>query len=125
MSEEDKKEKPKLPSFATMATNFAKDVVTYVKQGAPNVSEKNYQKRLDTCKACEHLIRSAMRCGKCGCLLEHKAKWKTTSCPIGKWEPEVLSTEQSKKIQIMKERQLKAQRDAANQKNNSKTSDQA
>ena len=22
-----------------------------------------------------------MRCGMCGCLVEHKAKWKTTTCP--------------------------------------------
>ena len=26
-----------------------------------------------------------MRCGKCGCLLEHKAKWKTADCPDNKW----------------------------------------
>ena len=48
MSEE--REKPKLPSFTTMAKNFAKDLATYVAQGAPNVSEKNYQARLDTLK---------------------------------------------------------------------------
>ena len=22
-----------------------------------------------------------MRCGKCGCLVQHKAKWQTTTCP--------------------------------------------
>ena len=26
-----------------------------------------------------------MRCGSCGCLLEHKAKWKTADCPMSKW----------------------------------------
>lgn len=30
-----------------------------------------------------------MRCGLCGCLLEHKAKWKTTTCPDKpeRWKP--------------------------------------
>tara|TARA_R100000030_G_scaffold58753_1_gene44140 strand:+ start:1332 stop:1439 length:108 start_codon:yes stop_codon:yes gene_type:complete len=28
------------------------------------------------------------RCGACGCLVEHKAKWKTTDCPKGKWKPQ-------------------------------------
>jgi hypothetical protein len=34
---------------------------------------------------CPHLIKKSMRCGVCGCLLEHKAKWKTADCPKNKW----------------------------------------
>tara|TARA_R110000787_G_scaffold266374_1_gene372464 strand:- start:7036 stop:7434 length:399 start_codon:yes stop_codon:yes gene_type:complete len=104
---EDKEEKPKLPSFVTMAKNFAVDLAKYVADGAPNVSESNYKKRLQTCKSCPHLIKSSMRCGKCGCLLEHKAKWKTTTCPINKWIPEVLSKEQTAKLEVIRTNQQK------------------
>ena len=97
-----KKEKPKLPSFITMAKNFAGELAKYVAEGAPNVSESNYKKRLQTCKTCPHLIENVMRCGKCGCLLEHKAKWKTTKCPIDKWIPEVLSSEQLEKLETVR-----------------------
>ena len=35
-----------------------------------------------------------MRCGKCGCLIEHKARWKTTNCPDSpsRWKPEIVVT---------------------------------
>ena len=90
-----------------MAKNFAVDLAKYVADGAPNVSESNYKKRLQTCKSCPHLIKSSMRCGKCGCLLEHKAKWKTTTCPINKWIPEVLSKEQTAKLEVIRTNQQK------------------
>jgi len=91
MSEE---EKPKLPSFATMAKNFATDLAKYIKEGAPNVSAENYEARLEECKKCPLLIKSTMRCGKCGCLIEHKARWKTTNCPDkpSRWKPEIMIT---------------------------------
>tara|TARA_R110002012_G_scaffold25328_1_gene84132 strand:- start:169 stop:561 length:393 start_codon:yes stop_codon:yes gene_type:complete len=130
MAEE--KEKPKLPSFATMAKNFARDLAEYVKAGAPNVSESRYKNRLNTCKKCPDLIKEAMRCGKCGCLVEHKAKWKTTKCPADKWTPEVLSATQKEKLEQMRAKKYNEQRkrendkavlDAKRQKDNSKTSD--
>jgi hypothetical protein len=40
--------------------------------------------------ACPHLKKEATpRCGLCGCLVEMKAKWKTTTCPDkpSRWEP--------------------------------------
>lgn len=48
------------------------------------VGGKEYMKRLDTCLTCE--FRRADRCGKCGCMLMTKAKWKTSTCPINKWQ---------------------------------------
>ena len=82
------KEKKKMPSIFKMATNFAKDLCKYIKEGAPNVTNKQYVKRLETCNQCPHLDKERMRCGLCGCLMEHKAKWKTTTCPDkpGRWE---------------------------------------
>jgi len=95
----------KPPSFFQMAKSFTKELATYVKNGAPNVTEEDYQARLDTCKECEFLIEKTMRCGSCGCLLEHKAKWKTSDCPKKKWEPQELSKEQQDKINEDKEKQ--------------------
>ena len=45
-----------------------------------------------------------MRCGKCGCLLEYKAKWRTTTCPDTpqRWEPLYLSPEDLVKMETAK-----------------------
>tara|TARA_R110002012_G_scaffold7040_1_gene33316 strand:+ start:3666 stop:4169 length:504 start_codon:yes stop_codon:yes gene_type:complete len=113
MSQEDKKDKVhkaevvkpeisnekhyiKPPSFLQMAKTFTTELATYIKNGAPNVSAEEYKARLDICKSCEHLIEKTMRCGACGCLLEHKAKWKTTSCPKEKWAALELTKDEQK-----------------------------
>ncbi len=57
----------------------------------PNVTEEDYQKRIDTCFSCEYFIKKLNRCGSCGCLVEHKARWKTTTCPKDKWEPQDIN----------------------------------
>ena len=92
------------PSILKMASNFASDLVKYVKEGAPNVSQRTYVERLDACKKCPHLLPENMRCGKCGCLLEHKAKWKTTTCPDepSRWRPLYLSHDDTKKVAAAK-----------------------
>ena len=56
---------------------------THIKEGMNKVSGKVYMKRLDICSTCE--FKRGDRCGKCGCMLFPKAKWKTSSCPIKKW----------------------------------------
>lgn len=73
------------PSIFRMMKSFTKELTEYIKNGAPNVSPDDYAVRLDICKKCPHLISKSMRCGKCGCLLQHKAKWRTSDCPINKW----------------------------------------
>ena len=90
------KKKPNLPSFFTMAKNFSKDLAKYIKEGAPNVTSRSYLKRLETCSSCPHLLEEKMRCGKCGCLVEHKAKWRTTTCPDNRWNPEIILTDYEK-----------------------------
>ena len=79
--------KEKAPSFMDMIKGFAKDVVDYAKEGAPHVTENQYKDRITTCGKCPDLKRDVMRCGKCGCLVEHKARWATTTCPANKWDP--------------------------------------
>ena len=81
-----KQEEPKTPSIFQMAKNFSKELAKYIKEGAPNVSNSVYIERLEACNTCPHLIKKQMRCG---CMLEHKAKWKTTTCPDKpeRWKP--------------------------------------
>jgi hypothetical protein len=85
----------KPPSFFEMAKTFSKELVTYMAHGRPNVSQADYEQRLNTCKTCPHLIEQSKRCGLCGCLLEHKAKWKTTDCPDkpSKWKKQILNND--------------------------------
>lgn len=74
-------EKPKYPSIWKMIASFTMALVDHVKAGGRVVSASEYAQRIRTCNACPHLIRESFRCGKCGCLLEHKAKWTSASCP--------------------------------------------
>ena len=78
----------KPPSIFKMMKTFTNELANWIKEGAPNVTPESYAKRLDICNGCEHLNKVSMRCMRCGCLLEHKAKWRTTDCPEKKWPKE-------------------------------------
>ena len=75
----------KKPSFLDMIKNFASEITEYAKKGAPNVTESEYAERVQECDACPHLDRENMRCGLCGCFVEHKARWQTSNCPDHRW----------------------------------------
>tara|TARA_R110000737_G_scaffold105398_1_gene138476 strand:+ start:553 stop:942 length:390 start_codon:yes stop_codon:yes gene_type:complete len=77
----EKNDVPKLPSFIQMAKTFSKELSAHIKAGQPALKQGEYEERLEACNACPHLKKSSMRCGKCGCFLEHKAKWRTSDCP--------------------------------------------
>lgn len=81
-----------LPSVYAMVKNFVKEAVNYAKEGAPHVSAHQYEKRLKACNACPHLKTEVERCGLCGCLVEHKAKWATAHCPDKpeRWEKIII-----------------------------------
>ena len=91
-----KEDKPKLPSLATQAVNFAKAVARHVRSGAHLVDKATLEERLQHCALCEHRVDN--RCAICGCFLVDsptgtggKAEWASQSCPLGKWlalEPE-------------------------------------
>ena len=98
----------KPPSFLQMVKTFTTEIATYIANGSPNVTTEDYITRLDTCNKCDHFIEKSMRCGKCGCLMEHKAKMKTSDCPIGKWEKQTLTPEQKETFEKHEERREKA-----------------
>jgi len=74
-----------LPSKMQMAKNFIKSASEHVVNGMKNVSTEKQQERLKICDECPHAIEGGSRCGKCGCFLQTKTKWESSSCPIGKW----------------------------------------
>jgi hypothetical protein len=78
-----------MQSVYKMVKGFVKEAVEYAKQGAPHVTAKQYESRLTACTNCPHLKKDVERCGLCGCLVEHKAKWATATCPDKppRWEP--------------------------------------
>lgn len=106
----------KPPSIFKMMRTFTKELAEYIKQGAPNVTSESYAKRLDICSGCEHLIKESMRCGSCGCLLEHKAKWKTTTCPEKKWPEEDIPQSQKDDIDRREQRAKLARKEDADWK---------
>ena len=70
-----------LPSIYSMVKTFVKEAVNYAKEGAPHVTPRQYEKRLNACHNCPNFKQEIERCGLCGCLVEHKAKWATSRCP--------------------------------------------
>ena len=50
---------------------------------ADKVSDKDYEKRLDICKQCDHLENGT--CKACGCYVELRAAAKAGRCPYKKW----------------------------------------
>lgn len=79
----DPADKPPLPSKITMGLNFTKAVAKHLVDGNTDVSEADYQKRLEVCTLCD--LRNGEDCSKCGCPLLKKAKWRSEQCPLGKW----------------------------------------
>ena len=49
------------PNIFNMISSFARELKTYIAEGAPNVTTEDYVQRLEACDSCEHLIREKMR----------------------------------------------------------------
>ena len=73
-----------LPSFIQQAKNLMKSTAEHLRDGKREVSNEQHIERLNICESCE-FMRQDRRCAKCGCFLDTKTKWRTSSCPIGKW----------------------------------------
>ena len=61
-----------------------------------NVDESIFNKRMDICRSCEHLIKLTNQCTKCGCFMNLKTKMPHAVCPIGKWKEERISFKEEK-----------------------------
>ncbi|HJT33857.1 MAG TPA: DUF6171 family protein, partial [Pirellulales bacterium] len=80
----DPADKPKLPGKVTLAVNFAKALAEHVADGGQKAELAVVEERLLVCTTCEH--RNEGNCSVCGCGLAIKASWRSSECPLGKWE---------------------------------------
>jgi len=48
-------------------------------------SKEAYERRMEICGKCEHLIRPMKICGVCKCVMPVKARLSMTKCPVNKW----------------------------------------
>ncbi|MCA9058461.1 MAG: class I SAM-dependent methyltransferase, partial [Planctomycetaceae bacterium] len=83
----DPADKPKLPGTVKMAANFSKALAAHVADGLQKTDTADLQHRLEICSLCHQ--RTNDRCSLCGCYLAEKASWRSSECPLGKWNPEV------------------------------------
>ena len=93
-----------MESIYKMVKGFAKEAIKFAKEGAPHVTTKEYEDRLKACLNCPHLKAETERCGLCGCLVEHKAKWATATCPDNpkRWSTVVVG-KGGKKVTLKKD----------------------
>jgi hypothetical protein len=73
-----------IPNWA-QTKSFATAVTKHVLDGMSECTEKEFDARIEICKSCDQFDAASFRCNDCGCFLRTKAKWKTQSCPLGKW----------------------------------------
>ena len=82
--EETPRQEVTLPSKLQMAKNFIQSAAKHVVTGAQSVNSETQEARLEICNNCEFLKKDELRCGKCGCPVQTKTKWATSTCPIGR-----------------------------------------
>ena len=49
------------------------------------IPKQNYKNRLNICFDCPSYNPTLKQCKECGCFLILKAAFKSTKCPLGKW----------------------------------------
>jgi len=83
-----------MKSAYQMLKSFVREAKEYAKAGAPHVDPDEYRKRIEACMSCPFLKKEVDRCGICGCLVEHKAKWATSSCPDNpkRWDKTIIGS---------------------------------
>lgn len=73
-----------LPETLAMAKNFVSAAMAHARTGLKKLDEEHYRQRLAACAQCTSL-RADKRCAKCGCFIETKARWASSTCPLSKW----------------------------------------
>lgn len=75
----------KMPSLIQQGKNLLKATKTHIANGMKHVTLEEQNRRLSICNACPLFDKSLMKCKKCGCNLNVKTKWESSTCPIGQW----------------------------------------
>jgi hypothetical protein len=55
------------------------------------VEQRIQETRLAICLKCPELIKLTGQCKQCGCIMKAKTKLPNASCPLGKWDVELIS----------------------------------
>lgn len=78
---------PALPSVTRQAANFARASVRHVADGRVKAAPELVAARLAACAVCERFRASDRRCAHraCGCPVDRKARYRSESCPLGRW----------------------------------------
>jgi tetratricopeptide (TPR) repeat protein len=71
------------PGLLRMAVTATKAMMKYIGSGLKSTPPELQQKRIATCRACEH--HTGIRCRICGCFTNVKTRMAHEQCPIGKW----------------------------------------
>jgi hypothetical protein len=82
----DKSDRKPLPAFTEMASNLFTAAKDFVSDGGQLCDKQEYEQRLAMCAVCQY--RNNKNCSLCGCFIEAKAKIKSSSCPIDRWNLE-------------------------------------
>jgi hypothetical protein len=69
-------------NFKKFASEVGQDVV---KGESILCSEEMVQKRLDICNDCSQFNKESKRCYLCGCFMEYKIRFTSSTCPASKW----------------------------------------
>lgn len=77
-----------MPSIGKQIKGFVKTAANVVVSKFEKLSPKDYQERLETCRACDYAAKrqGETKCSLCGCTMEIKAEFAAAKCDAGKWK---------------------------------------
>lgn len=67
-------------------TKLIQDVIfDAVKGNDVFVEEETQNNRIGICNSCERFCTQSRRCKECGCFMDSKVSYSTSTCPLSKW----------------------------------------
>jgi hypothetical protein len=77
------------PGIGRKVINLSRAAINHIADQLHCVGNELFELRLGICRTCEYCDTSTLRCRHfhCGCKLMRKARWRSSECPLGKWEP--------------------------------------
>jgi hypothetical protein len=70
--------------YVQLGFKFAVALIRHVTDGVAEVTEEQYDARLNVCAECPERTDD-WKCKVCKCHLELKAAWRSEGCPQGRW----------------------------------------
>lgn len=67
------------------AAGFAQTAAAVAADGFTTLPRATAEVRTAVCAQCPEFAPKLRRCGRCGCFVDIKAKFRAAVCPMGKW----------------------------------------